>query len=217
MYQNILFDLDGTLTDPGTGITNSVAYSLQKFGINIECREELYKFIGPPLSVSFKEFYGFNDEKAKLAVKYYREYFSEKGLFENEVYPDTADLLSSLKNNGKTVILATSKPEVFAERILKHFDLLKYFDCICGSTLDESRNSKADVISYALEKAGIVSPSECIMIGDRKHDIIGAKSNCIKSIGVLYGYGSKEELACAGADRIVCTMNELENLLLKEI
>ena len=217
MYKNVLFDLDGTLTDPGIGITNSVAYSLKKFGIDVECRENLYKFIGPPLSNSFKDVFVFNHEKAQLAVEYYREYFSDKGIFENVVYPNVVDLLKELKSSGKTVILATSKPELFAERILKHFNLSKYFNYICGSTLDGTRNSKADVIAYALKKALITSTNDCIMIGDREHDIIGAKANNIKSIGVLYGYGSQEELNSVGADYLVSTVSDIRKLLLKEI
>lgn len=216
MYKNILFDLDGTLTDPGLGITNSVAYSLSKLGIDVPNRESLYKFIGPPLIDSYMEFYGFNEEKADLGVKYYREYFSTKGIFENEVYPGIDNLLHSLKSVGKTLLLATSKPEVFAVRIMEHFDLIQYFDFVCGSTLDKSRNTKTDVIAYALKSADISLLDECIMIGDRKHDIIGAKYNKIKSIGVLYGYGTKDELIDSGADYITETVSSLRKLLLKE-
>lgn len=216
MYKNILFDLDGTLTDPGLGITNSVAYSLSKLEIDVPDRESLYKFIGPPLINSYMEFYGFNEEKADLGVKYYREYFSAKGIYENKVYPGIESLLRSLKSVEKSLILATSKPEVFAVRIMEHFNLIQYFDFVCGSTLDKSRNTKADVIAYALKSADISLRDECIMVGDREHDIIGAKRNKIKSIGVLYGYGTKDELINSGADHIADTVPDLQKLLLKE-
>lgn len=196
-----LFDLDGTLTDPGLGITNSVMYALRKFGIETEDRASLYKFIGPPLKDSFLRFYGFTDEQGDLAVGYYREYFRAGGIFENEVYEDIPELLKKLKEKGKKVVLATSKPETFAIEILKHFGLYEYFDFVAGATMDETRNKKADIIRYAMEECGI-EPPDALMIGDREHDIIGAKANAIASLGVLYGYGSEEELRSAGADYI---------------
>lgn len=217
MYNNILFDLDGTLTDPGIGITNSVAYALKKFGIQVENRESLYKFIGPPLIDSFREFYGFDEEKANIGVKFYREYFSDKGIFENTVYDGIESLLKALKAANKKIILATSKPEIFAERILKHFGLEIYFDTIAGSTLDTERNTKSAVISYALELSNISDMSDTVMIGDRKHDIIGAKANNLKSIGVLYGYGDFDELSKSHADYIVASVGELKEFLLKGV
>lgn len=202
MYQNILFDLDGTLTEPGLGITNSVAYALEKWNIKVADRTSLYKFIGPPLMESFMTFYGFSEEKAAKSVEYYREYFSVKGLYENELYPDTVKLLESLKKLNKKIVLATSKPEVYATEILKHFDLYKYFDYVAGATMDETRNKKGDVIKYALESANITELSNTVMIGDREHDIFGAKEAGIDSIGVLYGYGNCKELVDAGATYI---------------
>lgn len=199
MYQYLLFDLDGTLTDPGLGITNSVMYALQKFDINVEDRTSLYKFIGPPLRVSFETFYGFSGEKSDLAIQYYREYFKEKGLYENEVYDGITDLLIQLKEQGKSLIVATSKPEPFAIEILRHFKLYDYFDFVAGATMDESRNTKADIIKYALEHCNIHEKSSAVMIGDREHDILGAKENELDSIGVLFGYGSLDELKKAGA------------------
>ena len=199
----MLFDLDGTLTDPGLGITNSVMYALHKFNIEVGNRAELYKFIGPPLKESFKTYYGFSDEKSDLAIRYYREYFKKQGMFENEVYDGIRDLLTQLKARGKSLILATSKPEAFALEILKHFDLYDYFDFAAGATMDDSRNKKADIIRYALEKCNISDKSAAIMIGDREHDIIGAKENDLAAIGVLFGYGSYEELKNAGAAFIV--------------
>ena len=140
MYDFILFDLDGTLTDPGVGITNSVAYALRKWGIEVEDRKELYTFIGPPLSASFAKYYGFSEEDSLKCVDYYREYFGDIGIFENEVYDGIHDLLTHLKETGKTLVLATSKPEQYAKRILEHFDLAKYFDYVSGASMDESRN-----------------------------------------------------------------------------
>ncbi|MCQ2355099.1 MAG: HAD hydrolase-like protein, partial [Clostridia bacterium] len=139
MYTHILFDLDGTITDPGLGITNSVMYSLRTYGIEITDRESLYPFIGPPLDESFMRYFGFRKEDCPEAIRRYREYFSDRGLFENEIYPGVSKMLSELKKAGKKIILATSKPEVFAERILEHFDLREYFDLVAGSTLDGSR------------------------------------------------------------------------------
>lgn len=214
MYKHILFDLDGTLTDPAIGITNSVAYALEKFGIIVDDKSTLYKFIGPPLVDSFKEFYGFDEQKALLAVEYYRKYFSVAGIFENSVYDGIEDLLSKLRNNGLSVILATSKPEIFAQRILEHFKLDKYFDIIAGSTLDTSRNTKSAVIKYALEQSNITDCTSAIMVGDRKHDIIGAKENGLSSIGVLYGYGDYNELNSVGADYIIKDVISLEKFLL---
>ncbi len=205
MYKNLLFDLDGTLTDPGLGITNSVMYALRKFGINVTDRTTLYKFIGPPLKESFKTFFGFSAEKCDLAVKYYREYFSETGLYENEVYNGIPEVLTELSAKGRELIVATSKPEVFAVKILKHFGLYDCFDLVAGATMDDTRNEKADVIKYALDRFGVSDTSSAIMIGDRKHDIIGAGLNGTASIGVLYGYGSCEELTAAGASFIAET------------
>ena len=210
----ILFDLDGTVTDPMIGITKSVRYALNKFGIEVEDLNTLCKFIGPPLKDSFMNFYNFSEGDALKAITYYREYFSTNGLYENTVYENFEDMLIALKNDGKSLIIATSKPTVFAEKILEHFNLKKYFDFISGSNLDNTRTKKADVISYALKQQMINNMSEIIMIGDREHDIIGAKALNIESIGVLHGYGSYEELSSSGADYIVKDVSELKSLLL---
>mgnify|MGYP000968900118 CR=1 FL=1 len=215
-FKYILFDLDGTLTDPAIGITNSVMHALKKFGIVVSDPKELHKFIGPPLWDSFEKHYGFSKEEANTAVEYYREYYIDKGMFENLVYPGCEDLLKELKDNGKILIVATSKPEVFAERILEHFDLARYFTFIAGSTLDGSRVKKGDVIRYALESCGIIDGSQAIMIGDREHDIIGAKEMGLSSIGVLFGYGSRDELEGAGADFIVSTVEEIGKVVLEK-
>ncbi len=211
MFDCILFDLDGTLTDPGEGITNSVAYALCKQGIKVNDKKELYCFIGPPLSESFSKYYGFNHADALKCVEYYREYFRDKGMFENEVYIGVPQMLARLKDMGKRIVLATSKPEEFAKQILEHFDLIGYFDFVAGASMDESRNKKGDVIRYALESVGY--PENVLMVGDRKHDILGAKENCIASLGVLYGYGDREELEESGADFIAESVEDILNFL----
>ena len=204
-YKYILFDLDGTLTDPGEGITNSVAYSLKKFGIEVEDKTELYKFIGPPLVDSFKEFYGFSDDKAWQGVEYYREYFADKGIFENKVYKDITKVLETLRNKGYHLIIATSKPTKYAVKILEEFNLAGYFDFVSGSDMNEKNSNKSEIIRYALTMNNI-APEEAVMIGDRKYDIIGAKANGVHSIGVLYGYGDMQELQMACADDIAQTV-----------
>ncbi|BEG99934.1 HAD family hydrolase [Bacteroides sedimenti] len=212
-YQYILFDLDGTISDPATGITRSIQYALSFFEITVPNPEELTKFIGPPLIESFKEFYHFNDDQALLALKKYREYFVAKGMFENYLYKGIEELLQTLKEKGKTILLATSKPEPFAKQILEHFNLTHYFSFIGGATLDGSRSTKTDVIRYVLKSNQITEPGKTVMVGDREHDIEGAKNNGITSIGVLYGYGSKTELQKAGADFLASDIKELMMLL----
>ena len=213
MYKYILFDLDGTLTDPGLGITNAVMYALKKFNIEVPDRSELYKFIGPPLLESFEKFYSMSSDESQRALEYYREYFKPYGLYENTVYDGIEALLAELKNQGKKLILATSKPEPFAVEILRHFGLDKYFDFVAGATMDEKRVRKADVIAYALESCGISDLSEAIMIGDREHDVLGAKEIGLESIGVLYGYGDLEELENAGATYIAKTPEDILKIL----
>lgn len=213
MYNTILFDLDGTLTDPGIGITNSVAYALNKFGISVADKTELYKFIGPPLKDSFMKYYGFDQNKALLAVDYYREYFSEKGIFENKIYGGVQEVLFDIKNSGRKIALATSKPELFAKQILDYFNLTEYFDFVGGATMDSSRNTKGDVIKYTLQNLKIKDLSTVVMVGDREHDIIGAKQAGIDSIGVLFGYGDRKELENAGAVYIAKTVKEIINYI----
>ena len=212
---HILLDLDGTLTDPGMGITNSVAFALSHFGITVSDRSELYRFIGPPLIDSFMEYYGFTEEQATEAVRLYRVYFSDRGWAENVVFDGIKDLLAALVAEGKTLLVATSKPLIYAERILNHFDLAKYFTHICGPELQAPRgHSKADVIREAIEKAGITDLSSAVMVGDRHHDIDGAKAVGMESVGVLYGYGDRAEHEAAGADVIVESVAELRSVLL---
>ena len=213
-YKYILFDLDGTITDSALGITNSVKYALNKLNSPIPSYDTLCKFIGPPLLDGFRDICGFETEKAQTAVKYYREYYETTGLFENAVYDGIPELLKALKENGKSVILATSKPEKFARLILEHFNLMRYFDFAAGASMDETRNKKDAVIAYALLECNIKDKSLAVMVGDRHHDIDGAKVNGISCVGVLYGFGNREELSNAGADYIAEDVNALYKILL---
>ncbi len=212
-YFTILFDLDGTLTDPGEGITSSVAYALGKFGIAVTDRRVLYPFIGPPLVDAFMEYYAFSREDALRAVEYYREHFGTVGIYQNELYDGIPSLLSDLKTQGKTLVLATSKPQVFAQTILDHFDLAQYFDHVVGATFDGTLSSKKDVIAKALADMG-GEKADFLMVGDRHHDTAGAKANGIDSVGVTYSYGSREEHEKAGATYIVGSIQDLSALLL---
>lgn len=212
-YSTILFDLDGTLSDSSQGIINSIIYALEKYDVNDYDMSLLRKFLGPPLHESFEKFMGFDKEKSLQAVKLYREYFSSKGLFENEIYGGVSDLLQNLKENGKALIVATSKPQLFTDRIMEHFNLAKYFDFIAGSNMDTTRSKKAEVIEYALSECNIKDKSKVVMIGDRAEDMIGAQTVGVDSIGVEYGYGTFDELKNAGATYIVKTVGELKDLL----
>ena len=216
MAEYILFDLDGTLTDPGEGITNSVAYALEKYGISVEDKTTLNPFIGPPLHESFQKYFNFSTLQSFDAVTKYREYYHDRGIFENRVYDGILDMLSHLKKAGKTVIMATSKPTVFAKRIAEHYGFDQYFDIIVGSELDGRRVDKAEVVKEALIQAGEPEKKSCIMVGDRLHDVLGAKKNGLLSIGVSYGYGGFEELKEAGADFIVDSVGELSKILLQK-
>ncbi|MHC3500769.1 HAD family hydrolase [Streptococcus suis] len=213
MYQTILFDLDGTLTDSGQGILNSVAYALEKMGIEEPDTANLNRFIGPPLYESFSRFYQLSPEDTQSAVDAFRVYFKEKGMFENQLYPGIFPLLEELRTAGKTLVIATSKPEIFAKQILEHFGIAHYFDVIAGASLDSSRISKADVIGYAINQLEAF-PKHAVMIGDREHDIEGARMHQLPAIGVLYGYGNKQEFEKAGATMIVETVQDLKRVLL---
>lgn len=211
-YKYILFDLDGTLTDPKEGITKSFQYALKHFGID-EDLVNLEKFIGPPLHDSFRDDYNFDDEKVEEAVTKFREYFAETGIFENKIFPNVKEILEYLHESGKVLLLATSKPTVFAERILKHFEIDQYFKHVGGSNLDGSRSEKNEVINHVLETCNISSMDDVIMIGDRKYDVLGAQKIGVDSIGVLYGYGSLEELKEANPNYIIENIEELKNIL----
>lgn len=214
MKDILLFDLDGTLTDPKEGITKCVQYALAHFGIKVTDLNELMCFIGPPLIESFQMFYGFDKEKAEEATAKYRERYKDIGIFENGVYSGIIDMLKVCKAAGKKLCLATSKPEIFAVRILERYGMAEYFDEAVGSTLDGSINAKDEVINEAFRRLGIddAKKKDVIMIGDRKHDILGAKKCGIESIGVRFGYAETGELEEAGADYIVDTIEELGKL-----
>lgn len=210
----ILFDLDGTLTDSGEGIMNSVRYAVEKYGMKVD-ESSLSGFIGPPLHQQFQEVCGVTEEESYRLVALYREYYTKKGIFENAVYTGITELLKTLKEDGYRICMATSKPEVFAEKIAHHFGLAKYFDKIGGSLMDGGRVNKADVIEYVLEEMHVCTREEVLMIGDRKHDISGAKRAGVHSMGVLFGYGSREELKSAGAELIAETPKEIGKLIRK--
>ena len=203
-----LFDLDGTLTDPGLGIKNSIRYALEKYGMPSLDEGTLDLFIGPPLLDSFTRYCGADGEQAKELLRLYREYFSTKGIFENTLFPEVPSVLERMKAQGCTLCLATSKPEEFAMRILEHFELVHLFDFVGGSTMDETRTEKDEVIAYVLEQTGI-SPDTAVMVGDRRYDVEGGKKHGLYTVGVLFGYGSREELTQAGADRLIGTPEEL--------
>jgi len=219
MFDYILFDLDGTVSDPKVGICTSVQYGLSKMGIEVPDINVLTPFIGPPLRDSFRDFYNISGEDIERVVAYYRERFSTVGLFENELYPGMRELLSTLKSKGKKLALASSKPRVFVIKILDYFHISEYFDVIMGSELDGTRENKIEIIEESLrllfngEKPVL---SECVMVGDRKFDVEAAAKVGLKGIGVTYGYGSREELETAGADIICDTVEELEHILLTE-
>jgi haloacid dehalogenase superfamily, subfamily IA, variant 1 with third motif having Dx(3-4)D or Dx(3-4)E len=211
----ILLDLDGTLTNPKLGITKSIQYALKAFGIIEENLDNLNKYIGPPLWVSLKEFHGIKEEQIEEVVAKYREYFSVTGIYENEVYEGIADCLAKLKAADKKLILATSKPEIYAIKILEHFGLIEYFTDVCGATMDSTRSTKEAVIRYALDKNHITDLESAVMVGDRLHDMEGAKAVGIASIGVLYGFGSREELEEYQADSIAETVDELYEIIMR--
>lgn len=211
----ILFDLDGTLTDPKEGITKCVAHGLKHFGIEVEDLDTLTTFIGPPLIDSFMEFYGFSREQATEAIVKYRERYTTVGWAENIPYTGIHELCAKLKAAGKKLLVATSKPEGPAVRIMEHFDLAKYFDLIGGAPLDNSeRGRKAAVIEDTLKRAGVTDLSRCVMVGDRLHDIHGAHEVGMPVVGVLYGYGDRAEHEAHGADYIAADLAELEAILL---
>ncbi len=214
MYNTIFFDLDGTLTDPAEGITGAVAHSLREMGLEPGDRKALVSFIGPPLFDSYAQTYGFNEEQTRQAVTYFRDYFQRQGIFENRVFDGIPELLENLHRSGKTIVLASSKPEVFCRQILEHFGLLRWFDFVAGATFDESRVEKADVLRYALDSLHLTPDHSMVMVGDRKHDADGARQVGLDCIGVLYGYGLEEELEQAGCAHIAPTVEALKQLLL---
>ena len=215
MKKYLLFDLDGTLTDPKIGITTCVQYALHSFGIEEPDLDKLEPFIGPPLRDSFMEFYGFTAEQAEEAVAKYRERFQNKGLFENEVYDGIPEMLKTLQSKGYFLAVASSKPQVYVERILEHFDLASYFEFVGGADLEETRVRKGDVIQYVLDTCGLSDKKEKIlMIGDREHDVLGARKQGLECVGVLFGYGDRKEMEDCHAAYIAESINELRKMLL---
>lgn len=219
MFEYILFDLDGTLTDPKLGITSSVQYALRALGIEEPSLDKLEVFIGPPLSDSFREFYGLDEEQMITAVDKYRERFAAQGIFENEIYPGIPQMLADLKEKGKILAIASSKPTLFVERILDHFEIRKYFDYIVGSNMDGTRGRKEEVVEEALRQmlpVGVAPAKKrdiVAMVGDRKFDIEGAAAHGITSVGVSFGYAPEGELEQAGADFIVNSVQSLYDVL----
>ncbi|MFK4423577.1 HAD family hydrolase [Bacillus sp. RC51] len=215
MYKTFLFDLDGTLTDPKEGIINSVLYALEKIGIEEVNISELDSFIGPPIQQSFVDRYNMNEIEVERAVFYFREYLKQSGLLENKVYDGITTLLQELKDADNRLFVATSKPTVFAKQVIEHFQLTTFFEEIVGSNLDGTRIKKEEIIAHILQTNEELKKEEMVMIGDRKHDVIGANSNGIASIGVLYGYGSEIELSDAGAIHIVKDVEELQSFCIE--
>ena len=211
-YDTILFDLDGTLTDPQEGITKSVQYALRKMGIEVEDRTKLLPFIGPPLMYSFQHFYGLTKEEAREAIGYYREYFERDGMYDNRAFDGMADILAMLKAKGKTLLVATSKPTIFADPIVRHYGMGEYFKEIIGASTDGTRTEKGQVIAEALRYTD--SPREAIlMIGDREHDVIGAREHGIDVLNVGFGYGTAEECEVHRPDYYCETMEDLAEFL----
>ena len=211
-YDVVLFDLDGTLTDSKIGITKSVQYALSKFNIREDNLDKLESFIGPPLSESFQKNYGFEPSQARDAVDFYRDYFSTSGLYENVVYPGIPGLLADLKSKQKKLVVATSKPTVYANQILNAFNLYQYFTTVVGSHLDGTRTSKTEIIAHALSAPGKPKENSTVMVGDREHDVIGAQGNAIDSIAVTYGYGSLLELQRVNPTYLAHTVEDIGTL-----
>ncbi|MBM7660949.1 phosphoglycolate phosphatase [Bacillus mesophilus] len=209
-YKVILFDLDGTISDPKVGITKSVQFALSKMGIEENNLDILECFIGPPLQVSFKDYYSFNPNETLTAIEYYRDRFKLTGMYENTLYEGIPTLLEDLRKQGYKLVIATSKPTVFSEEIVRYFNLEHFFDLNVGSNLDGTRSSKAEIIQYIVERFNNYSLKDFIMIGDRKYDIIGANTIGIDSIGVTYGYGAEKELQDAKPTHILKSVKDLE-------
>jgi phosphoglycolate phosphatase len=216
-YTVILFDLDGTLTDTVLGVTNGIKYALAKFGIREDDHERLVSFIGAPLFLAFQEQYSLSEDEARQAIAFYREYYSETGIFETTVYQGIPALLEHLKNSGKRLIVATLKPTFFAEKVLKNYDLRKYFEDVFGPDLKSENLTKTDIIANALAELPEVPKGQIVMVGDRSHDITGAARNGIDSIAVTYGFGTTNELQESGPTYVAASAEELHALLVQPI
>ena len=209
----VFFDLDGTLTDPAEGITNSVMYALRHFGINVTDRRELYPFIGPPLSYSYAKYYGFTEEQSEKGITLFREYFHEKGIFENSPYPGIPELLAELHHLGCKLVVTSSKPQLFVERILAHFDMAKYFHVVCGATMDEKTSRKPIIIRNALDICPEANEDNTIVVGDHALDVLGAHENGLPACAVLYGYGADEAIVAARPEYMARTVDEMRSRL----
>ena len=212
-YSTVAFDLDGTLTDPEAGLTSAFAYGLSKMGIEYGDKKNLRRFIGPPLKAEFMSVYGFSDSEAEECVRLFREYFSVYGWWDNKLYDGVPEMLKALKNRDKKIILATSKPENFAIKILKLFDIEKYFDFIGGATLDHTRVEKSAVLSYSLDSVN-AERERAILVGDRIFDAEGARECRIDSLGVIYGHGSREEIEEAGFTYTAEKVSDIAKILI---
>ena len=214
-YDIIAFDLDGTLTDPKEGLTRGFEYALRKMGVEYGSREQLSRFIGPPLLSEFMKVYSMSEDDASETVRLFREYFSVYGWWDNRLYDGVPEMLESLKNLGYKIVLATSKPEIFAKKIVALFGIDKYFDFVGGASLDLSRAEKSQVLSYALSSVGMTDPKRAILVGDRIYDAEGAKICAIDSLGVLYGHGSEEEIRNAGFTYIAQGVSDIVDIIKK--
>ncbi len=212
-FEHVFFDLDGTLTDPALGITNAIIHARKKWGLDPGKNEDYYKFIGPPMPKSFETYWGMSRADAARTLAYYREYYTDTGLFENAPYPGMAETLQTLSDAGCRLYVATSKPTFMSVRILEKFDLAKYFVTVSGSDPAQPDSTKADVIRAARDEFG-VDMTKAVMVGDRSYDVAGAHECAIPCVGVLYGYGSREELTAAGADFLAETVADLGRILL---
>ena len=211
----VLLDLDGTLTDPGTGIFRCIAYALETLGVSVPPERELGAWIGPPIQHSFANYLEAVGARAAgaRAVDLYRERFAAKGLFENQVYPGIPELLAQLRSAGRRLLVATSKPRVFATRIVAHFGLDRWLQSVHGSELDGTRVDKVDLLQFIIESESL-DPNHCTMVGDREHDMLAARYHGMAAVGVLWGYGSEPELLAAGAESLVTDPEQLRTKLL---
>lgn len=213
-YKYIFFDLDGTLSDSAPGIVDSVVYALEKMGVHEYDRASLTCFVGPPLTESFSKHFGFGSEDADRAVEFFREFYREKGILGNDMYAGVPEMLKALREGGKRLVVATSKPEDFARKILERYGIADNFEYIAGSLFDKSRIEKAEVIEYAMQTLKLTDPKSILMVGDRAHDVIGSAHFGIDCMGVLYGYGSRAELEAAGAKYIAESVGDVSDMIL---
>lgn len=214
-WDNILFDLDGTLTDPGEGITGSVRHAMEQMGFAVPAQDVLESFIGPPLDEGFSAVCGFSDEEIDQAVQHFRTYFSHTGHKQNKLFAGVPQMLALLQQEGRRLYLATSKPLPLAIEVLERFDLMEYFHLVVGSDINHNGRKKAEVVQEVLQR-GDIDPATAVMVGDRRHDVAGAHANGVPCVGVLFGYGSQEEFEQAGADYIARDIPHLQKILLQD-